>query len=87
MRFSDLSARFNSRLDLQKNVIAMRFGDDEAMIMSNDEKSGLLKVKLMALAAFCCLHRICETFLHRERREAILTILLISTRHIYTSNY
>ena len=47
MRFSDLSARFNSRLDLQKNVIAMRFGDDEAMIMSNDEKSGLLEVKLM----------------------------------------
>mgnify|MGYP001204753890 CR=1 FL=1 len=71
MRFSDLSARFNSRLDLQKNVIAMRFGDDEAMIMSNDEKSGLLEVKLMPLAAFCCLHHIFATFLHRERCETM----------------
>ena len=63
----------------------MRFGDDEAMIMSNDEKSGLLKVKLMALAAFCCLHRICETFLHRERRETNFALLLVFTRHFYSS--
>ena len=79
MRFSDLSARFNSRLDLQKNVIAMRFGDDEAMIMSNDEKSGLLEVKLMPLTAFCCLQHIFATFLHREPCETILTILLVIT--------
>ena len=64
----------NSNLDFQKNVIfifAMRFIDDEAMMREVDEKNVLLKVKLMALAAFCCLHHIFETFLHRERCETM----------------
>ena len=65
----------------------MRFGDDEAMMRLIDDRNGWLEVKLMPLAAFSCLHHIFGIFLHRERREAILTILLISTRHIYTSNY
>ena len=39
----------------------------------------------MALAAFCCLHRICETFLHRERRETNFALLLVFTRHFYSS--
>ena len=57
----------------------MRFGDDEAMMRLIDERSGLLEVKLMALAAICCLHHICETFLHQERCETIFVLILVFT--------
>ena len=50
----------------------MHFGDDEVMLSGNDECSGLLEVKLMALAAFSCLHHIFATFLHRETCETFL---------------
>ena len=51
--------------------------------------SGLLKVKLMDLAAFCCLHHSVATFLHRERCEIMIASLLVFTSekvHINTSD-
>ena len=52
----------------------MRFGDDEMMMSSNDEESDLLEVKLMPLAAFCCLHHPVVSFLHRERCETMFVL-------------
>ena len=86
MRFSDFLTRQSfeySRISLdisKKMPIAMRHGDDEEMTIGKiDEKSGLLRVKLMALAAFCCLHHNFVTFLHRERFETFFVLLLVFT--------
>ena len=85
MRFSDFLTRQSfeySRISLdisKKMPIAMRHGDDEAMMRETDEKSGLLEVKLMALPAFCCLHHNFVTFLHRERFETFFVLLLVFT--------
>ena len=63
----------------QHAMAAMRFGDDEAMMRLIDERSGLLEVKLMALAAICCLHHSVATFFHRERCETIFVLILVFT--------